>query len=199
MLAWENSPVHCTADEALAAQSGDSEERGEKAEAREFLRTALADGPLPAREVKSQARDAGISETTLNRAKRDLGIKPEKSGFGGGWYWRIPDQDGQDTNAEALATFAGNGHLRQGGTEKAIACTPLGEPQSKMASSEGVDIFDAIVHHANGSSPGQRGDTHAIADREGFEERAAILEYDVGLPREEAERLALIAARAPMR
>jgi hypothetical protein len=34
------------------------------------------------------------------------------------------------------------------------------------------------------------GDTAASFDREHFEERAAIYEYDAGLPRHEAERLA---------
>lgn len=34
------------------------------------------------------------------------------------------------------------------------------------------------------------------ADREAFEERAAIFEYDAGLPRVEAERRALVAVRA---
>jgi hypothetical protein len=33
------------------------------------------------------------------------------------------------------------------------------------------------------------------ADREAFEERAAIFEYDAGLPRGEAERRALVAVR----
>ena len=35
-----------------------------------------------------------------------------------------------------------------------------------------------------------RGDGGAEDDREAFEERAAILEFDAGLPREEAERRA---------
>lgn len=36
-------------------------------------------------------------------------------------------------------------------------------------------------------------------DREAFEERAAIFEYDAGLPRREAERRALAALTTPRR
>lgn len=37
------------------------------------------------------------------------------------------------------------------------------------------------------------------ADREAFEERAAIMEYDGGLPRREAERRALVLVQAGQR
>jgi 5S rRNA maturation endonuclease (ribonuclease M5) len=62
------------------------EERGARAEAVEFLRSALADGPCPSKEIASEARNAGISESTLRRAKAFLGIRAVKDGghFGGG-------------------------------------------------------------------------------------------------------------------
>lgn len=46
-----------------------------------------------------------------------------------------------------------------------------------------ADVAHAVTHLDEG-------------DREAFEERAAIFEYDGGLPRREAERRALAAVRA---
>jgi hypothetical protein len=67
---------------------------------------------MPVNEVKGAAERAGISETTLNRAKRSLGVVSEKSGFDGGWAWRLPapPEDGQGQ----LTTFADDAadHLR---------------------------------------------------------------------------------------
>lgn len=53
----------------------------------EFLRSLLADGPAPATEVQRRARQAGISVTTLQRAKRRLEVTSVKVGLAGGWVW----------------------------------------------------------------------------------------------------------------
>jgi len=54
-----------------------------------WLRTVLADGPKPARAVLGRARDDGISERTLRRAKAVLGVVSVKGK--GGWAWKLPD------------------------------------------------------------------------------------------------------------
>jgi hypothetical protein len=74
-----------TAGRILSLPSNE-EERSARAEAVEFLRSMLADGPRPSKEIESEARNAGISESTLRRAKMFLGIRAVKDGgqFGGG-------------------------------------------------------------------------------------------------------------------
>lgn len=57
----------------------------------EFLMDALAEGPAPAKELAARAKEAGISDTTLGRAKERLGVQSEKAAFGGGWEWALPD------------------------------------------------------------------------------------------------------------
>src|SRR5947207_2379229 len=57
---------HIEADDVVA----DRETRGAKEEAIVWLRELLADGPMPSPDVIKRAREDGISERTLNRAKR---------------------------------------------------------------------------------------------------------------------------------
>ncbi|HYH85832.1 MAG TPA: AAA family ATPase [Pyrinomonadaceae bacterium] len=101
-----------TAGRILSIPS-DDEERGALAEATDFLRDALAVGLRRSKEVKAEARQAGISESTLRRAQRALGVRVVKEGgrFGGGsqrWGWALPEgahhsaEDPQITNDEHL-------------------------------------------------------------------------------------------------
>lgn len=76
------------ADDALAALEGP--ERGQLAEAEAFLRHALRDGPASANEIQDRAKDEGISERTLRRAKGALGVLSQKSGLQDGWNWQLP-------------------------------------------------------------------------------------------------------------
>jgi hypothetical protein len=55
-----------------------------------FLKTELTNGPRPARELIDKAADElGLTERTLQRAKDKLQVEAIKSGFGGGWSWRL--------------------------------------------------------------------------------------------------------------
>lgn len=92
-ILWENEPVTMTANEALAAD-GDTAERSTKAEAGEFLKELLADGPVPQKDVKEQADAAGYSWPTIKRAKKTAGVQayPEHAAGkrgAGRWLWRI--------------------------------------------------------------------------------------------------------------
>jgi hypothetical protein len=42
-------------------------------------------------EIQDAAEGNGIAKRTLERAKRELGIKAEKDGTAGRWSWRLPD------------------------------------------------------------------------------------------------------------
>jgi hypothetical protein len=81
---------------------GNPEELTAASEAEHFLREELAVGPRSASELEREAQKIGISKMALFRARKALGIKPERrsvqgGGKGaGGWFWALPDQDFTD-------------------------------------------------------------------------------------------------------
>lgn len=115
-IAWESQPVSITADEVLSVQGGD-DERSAREDAAEWLRTALADGPMKADDVKRQAKQNSIAERTLNRAKTIAGVQTKREGFGPGatWYWMLPGHrlpiDPIDGQQKDVATYGEVGNL----------------------------------------------------------------------------------------
>lgn len=111
---WEPEAVTLTADEVMAPQA-DPEERSATDEAQDWLRTLLDSGPAKASEVQKEARQAGISDKALRRARERLGVKPYKREFSGGWWWGINGcedaQDAQDAQSPKVGTFEVEGHL----------------------------------------------------------------------------------------
>ena len=78
----------------------DDEEKSALDEAVDFLRDELDSGghAMSAKQIEKDAKDAGISQRTLHRAKAHLRIrsKREMDGF---WSWNLPDDDkGKDAN-----------------------------------------------------------------------------------------------------
>jgi len=53
---------------------------------------------MEAGKVKIEATEAGYAWRTVQRAKDELGIKPDRHQFGGAWIWKLPpevkDDDG---------------------------------------------------------------------------------------------------------
>ncbi|MBN1460973.1 MAG: AAA family ATPase [Armatimonadetes bacterium] len=115
-VVWEGASAHKA--DALLALSVDGEERQEVDEARAFLLDALSCGPRSARSVQQDAREAGISEKRLRRAKTALGVSSEKEGMAGGWVWSLPKapEDGRrrpvPDNGHLRASSEEEGHLR---------------------------------------------------------------------------------------
>jgi len=67
---------------------------GARAEAVGILRELLANGPVLATEAKPYCAEAGVSPSTLDRAKKDLGVRARpKTGDDGKrhWWWSLPD------------------------------------------------------------------------------------------------------------
>lgn len=62
------------------------------ADAVDFLNGLLTDGGLLQKEIIVKAREAGFAEMTLRRAKKSLGIKSKRDGYGKGsvWKWCLP-------------------------------------------------------------------------------------------------------------
>lgn len=76
-----------------AEVSTDPEERGEREDARDFLRALLAAGPVPAKQVQKESGENGHAWRTVNRAKKDLGIVATKAGMKGEWRWEFPPKN----------------------------------------------------------------------------------------------------------
>ncbi|MGH9507831.1 MAG: AAA family ATPase, partial [Terriglobales bacterium] len=89
-IEWLGASAHDAA--ALLASPASAEERGELADAMEWLRERLAGGPAAARDVQKDSAKAGIAERTLRRARERLGIRPRLRGYGrdGKWEWGLP-------------------------------------------------------------------------------------------------------------
>lgn len=90
-VTWVGTTSHRA--DALVAQPGGDGARDKITSAEAFLRGLLADGPVPAQEVKRSARDAGVSWYHVRQAQARLRIEPKKDGFGreAPWVWRLPE------------------------------------------------------------------------------------------------------------
>jgi RecA-family ATPase len=93
------------ADELLAAQRDNNRKREKKElnAAEQFIRETLAAGPIPSNEIFKKAEAAGISRSTLFRAKETLHVKASKAGMSGGWTWQPPAEFFEDTQTLAHA------------------------------------------------------------------------------------------------
>ncbi|NUZ06746.1 AAA family ATPase [Piscinibacter koreensis] len=119
---WGRS-VEGSARELLAEAEAEDEphERNEREEACDFLRDLLAAGPVAAKQVQAEARDAGVSTATLRRAQLELEIKPYKDGVPGGrggWFWSLPDPrcspSAKDAHANGVSILGKGEHLEAG-------------------------------------------------------------------------------------
>jgi hypothetical protein len=95
-VAWGGTSELSASD--ILKEPADSEQRSALFEAKGFLLTELADGPVAAERVKKDARGAGVSERTLKRAKRTLGVESKKGGDGC-WTWILPSKGGEEGQA----------------------------------------------------------------------------------------------------
>jgi hypothetical protein len=107
-IAWEREPVAMSADDALAVEGQNREAKpGPDAEAfdaaSDWLRSALADGPRLAKDLKDEWRDGQDgSERTLKRAKKALRVEAYRPEVPGPWWWRLPSMDAKPTEDEQL-------------------------------------------------------------------------------------------------
>lgn len=90
-VVFNSEPVAVSADDLLQRSGGQGEDGSALAEACEFLRQELEDGPKPSKKVDASARDAGVSGASLKRARKDLGVKARKD-ESGRWHLELPNQ-----------------------------------------------------------------------------------------------------------
>lgn len=91
---WSADAVKMTADEMQAREtealqkpnSGESQSKVD--DATDFIRETLAGGRVESKRIISDAKEFCISESTLRKAYKRMGGKPEKSsGEKGAWFW----------------------------------------------------------------------------------------------------------------
>jgi hypothetical protein len=136
-LTWEDAPVSGV-DAESALSSGPPEEAAERRDAEDFLRESLANGAMAAKEIKNAARENGIADRTLSRAKSRLGVTVERSGFGEGsrWYWLLPPK--VVTSTPKVATHGDVATFAQPIDTNTVTSMTL----PKIATSEGVATFE---------------------------------------------------------
>jgi hypothetical protein len=62
----------------------------------DFLSAALLEGPVPVEELREDAKAAGISWRTVERAKADMRVRAmREGGRHGHLVWALPGQDRQ--------------------------------------------------------------------------------------------------------
>jgi len=193
-IEWEREPVQMSADEALAHENDThGPEPTERAGAEEWLREFLAKGPMRAGDIEKpepgtiryEAKTAGIKWATLRRAKVTVRAKAYRD-FGV-WFWKLPEPpldpvQGAQNNLSHL-------HL----TEKDEPLEPLegntreNTPQDALVNQVAHVLFPTRVR-AREDEP-QPPTPEDTAFRR--EERAAILEYDAGMTRAQAQEAAI--------
>lgn len=92
-IAWGDTVEFSATD--LLGDDSDPEGRTAKRDAEEFLKERLANGPRLTKEIEEEAREEfGISERTLNRARRALGVTASKIKMDGDakpkWWLDLP-------------------------------------------------------------------------------------------------------------
>jgi hypothetical protein len=169
-----------TAGHILAVVS-DEGERSAINEAVDFLRTALSSGGRESKAISAEARQAGISDATLRRAKARLKVQSKKLGLPNShlqkWVWKLPNNEAAQVCAEDAQTTKGE-HLRASGTDKDSYSQHLVEDAQDSE-------FEHVRENACASSDE---DERPLTDEEA--ELAARLEFSEHLPRAEAERRA---------
>jgi hypothetical protein len=76
------------------------EARSKLSEAEALLRVELEEGPRPVSELRAAALELGISITTLDRAKKQLGVQSVKLGLGN-WSWELSETDSSEDDVAA--------------------------------------------------------------------------------------------------
>jgi RecA-family ATPase len=86
--------VDADAEGLLTASRSDTrrKERAQLEAAQRFLEETLSHGPMPSNELISKGQEAGISKSTIWRAKDELGVKAskERGNLAGRWLWELP-------------------------------------------------------------------------------------------------------------
>lgn len=110
IIHWELEPVEITANEALALPETGAE-NADTDWAVEVLHDILAAGPVHSIEAIKQAKQAGLTEKQIRRAREKMGVEPRRTAYKGIWEWALPTEDAQDAHPKSEGTLEDKGHL----------------------------------------------------------------------------------------
>ena len=154
-VAWLGEEPPPPLSEVLSPGSARSALGIERRAAAEWLVSLLADDDLPAKEVFRQAADCGISATTLRRAAADLGLRPRKTSWNGGWEWSLAERRGWVRGPEqAPPTSTGTDPWKSAVTSGMVFGSPVGRRQPAACEASSVpaeDLEDCQVVGSRGS------------------------------------------------
>jgi hypothetical protein len=94
-VVWRGESSHTIADLLKTDHRADPRNR-----AAVWLVDQLKDGPVSPKALHVAATAAGHSWRTIERAKPEVGVVSIKSEFGGGWMWRLEDEDDHEEDNE---------------------------------------------------------------------------------------------------
>lgn len=92
--------------------------------AKSFILAILKDGPVPSIEMIKRARDEGLSERTINRAKRGLAHSMERDHK---WYWEL--DEGMMPHPETIGETASDALLA---VAKTLPRLEIAKPETDM-------------------------------------------------------------------
>lgn len=150
-VAWSGQ-----SDLSAADLLGPSEgaEPGARGEAEGFLRSLLADGPIPSEKIFEAAKAARISNSTLRRAKERLGVGADRENVPGGkrgsgkWVWKLPEAASPSGDVQG-AHAAGPERLERNG-DADTAESRVGKPILQDAHANDQTGARARVEHLEG-------------------------------------------------
>lgn len=151
-VTWGNA-VFGSPQELLGRIESDPSHGDALSEAKDFLLSILANGPVALDVIENEAKGAGISKATLRRAKTSLGIKSGKIGFTGGWEWAllnpVTEEDGVHSvsTPPSMSAFAEDEHLQGEGYGDAHV-TPRCSSSPGGVSSEVDEHLGGCVHES---------------------------------------------------
>lgn len=144
-LAWEEGPVELDADGYLRLQAAKSHhdadaDDSQLGEAVAFIREQLAAGPILSTELESAAKVHGIAVRTLNRARKEIGVKPLKCRDTGKWTVSIPDGKqaslGNDGNHDSLGNLTHTEDCQHGQGIQVFQGGQLDQQQRELTDAE---------------------------------------------------------------
>ncbi len=94
-------------NDAEGVESKIDEEKSARDNAADFLCEALKDGARPSKEIDAEAKEAGISNASLRRARGKLNVRSVKSAMTGGWMLQLPKalNTPEDAHTKRVSAF----------------------------------------------------------------------------------------------
>jgi hypothetical protein len=122
---WNPERVTETAEDVLAVVEEETpRERATSAKEREaadWLRQELAHGPIEAASIYRRSESIGISDRSLKRAARTLGVLKEPAGFRGAWHWGLPPESSTSLHSVAPSNLSDSARVLNASTYKPYA------------------------------------------------------------------------------